>query len=80
MAQHLRSGHLRHSRLVRYKLWRLDAQIFAETAAELGVHVANVPRAAVDEDGFLREEFCDDPVHANPAYGDLVLDQMLAFA
>lgn len=79
MDELLSSGRLHHSRLVRYKLWRLDAQIFADAAAELGVRVVNVPGAAVDEQGFLRAEFCGDPVHANAAYGDLVLDQMAEF-
>jgi hypothetical protein len=71
---------MRHERFVRYKLWRLSSQIYSEAAGELGVRLVSLPDAVVDGEGFLRPEFCGDPIHANAAYGALVLAQMESIA
>ena len=80
-----RSGRDSHPALalpasVRLKLWTLQARLLAEGSAALGVTTLAVPAAAVDAGGWLREDFMDDPVHGNEAYGALVCRQLADWA
>ncbi|PSJ62573.1 hypothetical protein [Kumtagia ephedrae] len=61
---------------LRYKLWRLNSEIFEERCAELGVKFVPVPSASITRSGFLKRKYWGDPTHANAAYGKLVLEQM----
>ena len=63
-------------RFLRYKLWRLNSSIFRDYAERAGARFVSRPQGAVDDEGFLRGEFCKNAVHANAAYGALLLEQM----
>ena len=63
---------------LRYKLWRLNSEIVREHAERCGVRFVPVPEAALDGEGFLRAEFCKNASHANPQYGELLLEQISA--
>jgi hypothetical protein len=63
-------------RHLRYKLWRLHSEILVEFCQLHRITFVSHPRGAVDADGFLREPYYANPMHANAAYGDLVLSQM----
>jgi hypothetical protein len=67
-------------RFLRYKLWRLHSEIVRERAEEIGTRFVGHPQAAIDDEGFLRPEFCRNPTHANERYGALILEQMKALA
>jgi hypothetical protein len=61
---------------VRYKLWRLQNEIYADVCARLGVRYASAPASATDEEGFLLPCYDQDGTHANGAYGALVVEQL----
>ena len=63
-------------RIMHYKLWRLHSEILLESCHEAGIRFLPHPHASVDPNGFLLPEYYEDPMHANAAYGALVLDQM----
>ena len=62
---------------LRYKLWRLEAEIEAEVCRASGIELLPVPPAALTGSGFLRPDCYLDPMHANAAYGRLVLAQLM---
>jgi len=62
---------------LRYKLWRLNSDIFAESCRECGIEFIPVPPESMDGNGFLRPDFWSNPTHANAAYGALVIKQMV---
>lgn len=58
----------------RLRLWRHQCAVLGEVCASRGFEFVEPPAAALDADGFLAIEFAgSDPMHANPAYGRLVL-------
>jgi hypothetical protein len=59
---------------LRYKTWRLHSELIREACTTLGIGYIAAPRAAMDAEGFLRDEYDQDGAHANGAYGALVLD------
>lgn len=62
---------------LRLAFWRLQANLLEQLCAELGIKVLPPPAAAMDTDGFLAPEFyANDATHANPSYGELVLQQI----
>jgi hypothetical protein len=62
---------------LRMAFWRLQAQLLEELCAELAIAILPPPSAALDSNGFLAEEFyANDATHANPCYGELVLQQI----
>lgn len=62
---------------LRMAFWRLQARLLEELCAELNIAVLPPPPAALDADGFLAPEFyASDATHANPSYGELVLQQI----
>jgi hypothetical protein len=63
-------------RHLRYKLWRLHSEVLAEFCRVHGIEFVPHPPMAADVHGFLDEPYYLDPMHANHAYGDLVLRQM----
>ena len=65
---------------LRHKLWRLHSQLLSRWCADAGVDLLPVPAETMDADGFMREPFLSDGVHANERYGALVLEQMTSLA
>lgn len=63
---------------LRYKLWRLNSEIFASVCKESGVAFIPAPADSMDADGFLLPQYLDNATHANAAYGQLCLDLMEA--
>lgn len=63
-------------RFVRYKLWRLTSQLFREQAETVGARFVEHPPAAVDEEGFMRDELVRNMSHGNERYGVLVFEQL----
>lgn len=62
---------------LRMKLWLLQSDIYRQACAAAGLAFLPVPAEACDPQGFLLPVgWRDDPVHANPWYGRLVLDQI----
>jgi hypothetical protein len=65
--------------VLRWKLWRLQSEIYLEACESQGISFLPTPPAAMDQDGFLVESgWNPDPTHANKWYGDLVLSQIAA--
>ena len=64
------------SPLLRYKLWRLQSRIVAETCLDLGIEYIPVPTESLVGGRFLRPELFQDATHANGAYGELILSQI----
>lgn len=61
------------------EIYRVQIALLARTAAEIGAIYLDSPLEAADDNGFLRDEFCNaDPTHGNARYGRLVLEQILA--
>jgi len=62
---------------LRMAFWQLQATLLASLCAELDIEVLPPPPGALDPDGFLAEAFyASDATHANPLYGELVLQQI----
>lgn len=58
----------------RLHLWRSQCAILRSVCAQRGLVFVEPPAAALDAEGFLAPAFSGaDPMHANPAYGRLVL-------
>ena len=65
---------------VRLKLWGVLQDMREELARSEGCHYIGPPSSAVDDDGFLKEEFWNyDLTHANFAYGDLALCEAISY-
>ncbi len=65
--------------VLRYKFWKLCDEIYREKAAAHGVIVLPPPGDSRTAEGFRRPEyFGPDWIHANLAYGELVLKQIEA--
>jgi hypothetical protein len=59
---------------LRMKFWKLQTDLLVEFCASLNIEVMYPPAEACDQDGFLATEFyANDATHANPSYGELVL-------
>lgn len=64
---------------IRLKLWLIQQEAIKEMCGELGVHCLVAPIEAVDEVGFLKEEYWKDSVHANEHYSALLLRDIEEF-
>jgi hypothetical protein len=63
--------------LLRYKFWRLCYDVYQEKAAAANVSIVPIPDEAFDAQGFRRpEHYTGDWIHANRAYGELMLKQL----
>jgi hypothetical protein len=58
---------------LRWRMWRLSAQLLRRAVEELGCLYLPAPAAARDADGFLDLDFAADPTHGNEAYGELLI-------
>lgn len=63
-------------RWLRYKAWRLHSKIVSDWCGANDIEFLPAPAGAADATGFLRPEYFQDGVHANAAYGQLLLAQM----
>ncbi|HEY5972148.1 MAG TPA: hypothetical protein VIT22_09265 [Pseudoxanthomonas sp.] len=61
---------------LRYKVWRLHSDIVSALCREEGIEFLAYPLEAADDDGFMRQDYFFDGVHANSGYGLLQLRQM----
>jgi hypothetical protein len=61
---------------LRYKLWRLHSQMVREFCEARRIGFIAHPPEVTDAEGFLAKEYFHDSVHANAAYGALVIGQM----
>lgn len=63
---------------LRKKIYFTHSAIARHFCAEHGIAFRDPPQAASDSDGYLKPQYCSaDPTHANAAYGQLVLDDIL---
>lgn len=61
---------------MRRRLWSVQSQALSRMCEDLGVRFVDSPAAAKDE-GFLKPDcYGADATHANPHYGELVLQQL----
>jgi hypothetical protein len=59
---------------LRLKFWKLQMRVLLRICQDLGIEVMKPPKRAVDEAGFLRQEFyANDATHGNWLYGERVL-------
>ncbi len=66
---------------IRLKLWALQMSVLEQLCREWRCTLLPVPGEAVDDAGFLKDEFsADDATHGNESYGRLNIEQVLAFA
>lgn len=62
---------------LRLKFWRLQSELLARLCSELDIDVLPPPAAALDPEGYLAPYYwANDATHANPSYGELVLQQL----
>jgi hypothetical protein len=61
---------------MRYKLWRMHVEVIRTICSTFGVNVMAAPKAAMDADGFLANDYDQDGAHANGAYGALLFDTL----
>lgn len=61
---------------LRYKLWRMHSEVIAAACGGFGVRYMTTPDRAKDSEGFLDPVYDHDGVHANAAYGALLLDEL----
>lgn len=64
------------NRWVRWKLWRLTADIFRQHALAAGARFVDSPPESMDPNGFLRDDLVRNATHGNTAYGALLLRQI----
>jgi hypothetical protein len=63
--------------LLRWKLWRLQSDVYLEACESLGIAFLPTPPEALDQQGFLVEAgWNQDPTHANGWFGELILSQI----
>ncbi len=61
---------------LRYKTWYVQMEADAQKAAAMGADFLRPPAGALDAAGFRRADFSGDLIHANAAYGLLILRQL----
>jgi hypothetical protein len=66
---------------LRHKVWHICCTAARQTYQDMGISVIEPPAEALDERGFLAPQYAGaDLVHANEAYGALVVDRMVSIA
>lgn len=65
---------------LRLSLWRLQQQAARQFCSQFDIRYFPAPPESMDVNGFLRVEYyARDATHANPGYGQLVLEQLAGF-
>jgi hypothetical protein len=66
--------------LIRYKLWRLESEIYSSFCDEFGIAYLHAPRSMMDRNGMLAESgWGSDATHASPRYGLEVVKDAIDF-
>ena len=66
---------------LRHKVWHICCTAARQIYQDMGISVIEPPAEAMDERGFLAPQYAGvDLVHANEAYGALVVDRMVSIA
>jgi hypothetical protein len=64
--------------LIRYKLWRLESDIYAKFCKEIDIDYLPAPLGMIDQNGMLAEAgWGSDATHANPRYGMEVMKDVI---
>lgn len=58
------------------KLWEVMVRVHRDRCRDLAVDCLAQPPVTCDEEGCLREDFAQDPMHGNERYGRAVLDAL----
>lgn len=67
--------------LLRYKMWRLQTELYREMCAEIGVDYVATPPEFVAPDGMLvRSAWATDATHANELFGERMMQDVFALA
>jgi hypothetical protein len=67
--------------LIRLKLWALQVSVLMELCREWGCALLPPPAQAIDDQGFLKDEYAgDDATHGNLQYGQLNIQQVIGIA
>ena len=67
--------------LIRLKIWRLQCAVLKSLCMEWDIRLLPPPDDTQTPEGFLKPEYyADDASHANPGYGELVLQQLETIA
>lgn len=62
---------------LRLKFWLLQTRVLTKLCADRDVEVLMPPPAAIDREGFLAPDYyAKDATHANPEYGELLLQEI----
>ncbi len=61
---------------LRYKLWALCTDVVRTLCADMDVCFLPPPAETTDDRGYLLDEFDEDGLHGNAAYGAAVLRQI----
>lgn len=63
---------------LRYKLWRLHSMLIKKECMLQNIEFIECPKEFIDEEGFLKSNgWAMDTTHANAAYGDSVIKQLI---
>jgi hypothetical protein len=65
---------------LRLKYYLLAKQVMQRAVAPFNIHLLDSPALALEADGALRDNYAYGATHGNEAYGELVFEQMRAFA
>jgi hypothetical protein len=66
--------------LIRYKLWRLESEIYSSFCDAFGIAYLHAPRSMMDRNGMLVEAgWGSDATHASPRYGLEVVKDAIDF-
>ena len=64
---------------VRRKIWKLHEKNIRGYCHETDIHYLTAPKEALNREGLMKNKFCaPDPLHGNIAYGQLVLNNIVA--
>ncbi len=78
--QHLIAEHGLSPAPFRLKVWRACVRALRDVCAELEIEAVMPPEQALDADGYLAEEYVNDVIHGNIAWGRLHVEALLARA
>jgi hypothetical protein len=59
------------------EVYKINQIVLRQIANRTNSTYVPAPSAVVDESGFLKEEYIDDGIHGNTAYGKLMLDSLI---
>jgi hypothetical protein len=60
----------------RYRMWRLNTELAKEYCLKTGIGFIAHPKQCEDGEGFLQQQYSDDGIHGNAAYGVALADKI----